>query len=88
MESQDSGHTVSLVASADTRGKHRIIAELRRLEQEARILEAFHILEFCCLIFLNFAEELDQIEKMEKASPACKELLVNVESRPDPLLAM
>ncbi|GLU08085.1 hypothetical protein SLE2022_250110 [Rubroshorea leprosula] len=55
---------------ADTRGKHRIQAELKRLEQEARFLE----------------EELDQLEKMEKASAACKELLSNVESRPDPLL--
>ncbi|XVE81706.1 hypothetical protein DITRI_Ditri15bG0087100 [Diplodiscus trichospermus] len=31
-------------------------------------------------------EELEQIEKMEKASAACKETLNNVESRPDPLL--
>lgn len=72
MESQNSEETLSLVASADTRGKHRILAELKRLEQEARILE----------------EELDQIKKMEKASPSCKELLVDVESRPDPLLAI
>ncbi|EOY05839.1 hypothetical protein QUC31_016578 [Theobroma cacao] len=56
--------------AADTRGKHRIQAELKRLEQEARFLE----------------EELEQIERMEKASAACKEMLSNVESRPDPLL--
>lgn len=30
--------------SADTRGKHRILAELKRLEQEARFLE---VLLFC-----------------------------------------
>ncbi|KAG4126319.1 hypothetical protein ERO13_D10G150000v2 [Gossypium hirsutum] len=56
--------------AADTRGKHRIQAELKRLEQEARFLE----------------EELELIERMEKASAACKEMFINVESRPDPLL--
>lgn len=56
--------------AADTRGKHRITAELKRLEQETRFLE----------------EELDQLEKMEAASAACKEILSNVETRPDPLL--
>ncbi|XP_059632438.1 guanine nucleotide-binding protein subunit gamma 2 [Cornus florida] len=60
----------SVVAATDTRGKHRISAELKRLEQEARFLE----------------EELEQLEKMEKASAACKELLINVETKPDPLL--
>ncbi|TYJ14649.1 hypothetical protein E1A91_A10G130900v1 [Gossypium mustelinum] len=43
--------------AADTRGKHRIQAELKRLEQEARFLE----------------EELELIERMEKASAACKD---------------
>uniref|UniRef100_A0A6N2NG39 G protein gamma domain-containing protein n=1 Tax=Salix viminalis TaxID=40686 RepID=A0A6N2NG39_SALVM len=51
----------SLGASAgsatDTRGKHRIQAELKRIEQEARFLE----------------EELEQLDKLEKASAACKE---------------
>ncbi|XP_039009289.1 guanine nucleotide-binding protein subunit gamma 2-like isoform X2 [Hibiscus syriacus] len=56
--------------AADTRGKHRVQAELKRLEQEARFLE----------------EELEQIERMEKASAASKEMLGNVESKPDPLL--
>ncbi|KAK8555190.1 hypothetical protein V6N13_037449 [Hibiscus sabdariffa] len=56
--------------AADTRGKHRIQAELKRLEQEARFLE----------------EELEQIERMEKASAACKEMFNNVQSKPDPLL--
>ncbi|GMI71978.1 G-protein gamma subunit 2 [Hibiscus trionum] len=55
---------------ADTRGKHRIQAEVKRLEQEARFIE----------------EELEQIERMENASAACKEMLSNVEATPDPLL--
>ncbi|XP_022138326.1 guanine nucleotide-binding protein subunit gamma 2-like [Momordica charantia] len=57
-------------STIDTRGKHRIQAELKRLEQEARFLE----------------EELEQLEKLDKASTACKEMLSNVETRPDPLL--
>ncbi|CBI26335.3 hypothetical protein AAG906_024974 [Vitis piasezkii] len=63
-------HQDSALAAADTRGKHRITAELKRLEQEARFLE----------------EELEQLEKTERASDACRELLSIVESRPDPLL--
>ncbi|GAV57532.1 G-gamma domain-containing protein [Cephalotus follicularis] len=60
---------LSLTAT-DTRGKHRILAELKRLEQEARFLE----------------EELEQLEKIEKPSSACKEMQGNVETTPDPLL--
>ncbi|KAE8022628.1 hypothetical protein FH972_008413 [Carpinus fangiana] len=56
--------------ATDTRGKHRILAELKRLEQEVRFLE----------------EELEKLEKIEKASAGCKEMLSNVETRPDPLL--
>lgn len=58
------------MAATDTRGKHRIQAELKRLEQEARFLE----------------EELEQLERMDRASAACSELLSNVETSPDPLL--
>ncbi|KAL5702164.1 Guanine nucleotide-binding protein subunit gamma 1 [Ranunculus cassubicifolius] len=61
---------VSSVVAADTRGKHRITAELKRLEQEARSLE----------------EELEELERTERVSAACQQLLLNVESRPDPLL--
>ncbi|CAM8988389.1 unnamed protein product [Rhodiola kirilowii] len=57
-------------AAGDARGKHRIVAELKRMEQEARFLE----------------EELVQLEKMDMASAVCQELLFSVESRPDPLL--
>ncbi|XP_058001102.1 guanine nucleotide-binding protein subunit gamma 2 [Hevea brasiliensis] len=60
----------SLPSATDTRGKHRIQAEVKRLEQEARFLE----------------EELEQLDKMENASAACKEMLMNVDTRPDPLL--
>ncbi|XP_008786059.2 guanine nucleotide-binding protein subunit gamma 1-like [Phoenix dactylifera] len=55
---------------ADNRGKHRILAELKRLDQEARFLE----------------EELEELEKTERVSAALQELLLIVESTPDPLL--
>ncbi|XP_055813585.1 guanine nucleotide-binding protein subunit gamma 1 isoform X1 [Solanum dulcamara] len=72
MQSESSEQVRSVVAAADTRGKHRISAELKRLEQETRFLE----------------EELELLDKMEKASAACKEMLSNVETRPDPLLPL
>ncbi|KAH0640340.1 hypothetical protein KY285_036926 [Solanum tuberosum] len=58
MQSESSEQVRSVVAAADTRGKHRISAELKRLEQETRFLE----------------EELELLDKMEKASAACKDL--------------
>ncbi|KAL6971692.1 Guanine nucleotide-binding protein subunit gamma 2 [Sarracenia purpurea var. burkii] len=60
----------STAAATDTRGKHRILAELKRLEQEAKFLE----------------EELEQLERMEAASAACKEIISIVQTRSDPLL--
>ncbi|CAK9160646.1 unnamed protein product [Ilex paraguariensis] len=57
MQSGSSEQVRSVAAATDTRGKHRISAELKRLEQEARFLE----------------EELEQLEKMEAASAACNE---------------
>ncbi|XP_065863198.1 guanine nucleotide-binding protein subunit gamma 2 [Euphorbia lathyris] len=60
----------SLQSDTDTRGKHRIQAELKRLDQETRYLQ----------------EELEQLDKIEMASAACKEMLGVVEIRPDPLL--
>ncbi|KAA3454553.1 guanine nucleotide-binding protein subunit gamma 2-like [Gossypium australe] len=126
-----SGRSQSMVDRIDTRGKHRIQAELKRLDQEARFLEfmlgcqVFSVLEFifksffwlmhggCQLLYrysvliiyldnyasvkkkltlcknidaVNIEEELEHLEKMEKASTACKELLSKVESAPDPLL--
>ncbi|KAI6693322.1 hypothetical protein NL676_021032 [Syzygium grande] len=70
MRAANSEGAVAVVVATDTRGKHRIQAELKRLEQESRFLE----------------EELEQLEKMEKASVACMELLTHVEAKPDPLL--
>ncbi|WOL05042.1 guanine nucleotide-binding protein subunit gamma 1 [Canna indica] len=55
---------------SDTRGKHRILAEVKRLEQEARSLE----------------EELEELDRMEKVSSTLEEFLLQVESKPDPLL--
>ncbi|KAK9281956.1 hypothetical protein L1049_004865 [Liquidambar formosana] len=57
-------------AAADTRGKHRILAELKRLDQETRFLQ----------------EELEELERTENVSTTCQELLHNIDSRPDPLL--
>ncbi|KAK6786875.1 hypothetical protein RDI58_015400 [Solanum bulbocastanum] len=56
--------------SKDKRGKHRILAELKRLDQQIGFLQ----------------EELELLDKLEKASSACKEMLSKVETRPDPLL--
>ncbi|XP_024964073.1 guanine nucleotide-binding protein subunit gamma 2-like [Cynara cardunculus var. scolymus] len=56
--------------AADTRGKHRISAALKRLEQETHSIQ----------------EEVEQLEKMGAASGVCKEILNDVETRPDPLL--
>ncbi|XP_068634721.1 guanine nucleotide-binding protein subunit gamma 1-like [Aristolochia californica] len=70
-ESVTSSEAVDLqVASSDTRGKHRILAELKRLEQEMRFLE----------------EEIEELEKTEKVSTACQESVVRIVARPDPLL--
>ncbi|XP_027353210.1 guanine nucleotide-binding protein subunit gamma 2-like [Abrus precatorius] len=54
----------------DKRGKHRIVAELKRLHQDSKFLE----------------EELEELEKTENVSTICMDLLQNMESRPDPLL--
>ncbi|KAK9083637.1 hypothetical protein Scep_030108 [Stephania cephalantha] len=41
----------------DVRGKHRLLAELKRLEQETRFLE----------------EEIEKLDKTTEASAVCKE---------------
>ncbi|TVU46049.1 hypothetical protein EJB05_05567, partial [Eragrostis curvula] len=56
--------------AADMRGRHRIQAELKKLEQEARFLE----------------EELEELEKTDKVSSALQQFLVTIESKADPLL--
>ncbi|CAJ2628226.1 unnamed protein product [Trifolium pratense] len=62
----------SLSSSSDTRGKHRLHAELKKLEQEKKYLE----------------EELEKLERMDKSSTSCKETLSSVQTRPDPLLSL
>ncbi|XP_057964545.1 guanine nucleotide-binding protein subunit gamma 1 [Malania oleifera] len=52
------------------RGKHRMLAEVKRLDQETKSLE----------------EELEELEKTESVSAICEELLRNIETIPDPLL--
>ncbi|GMN48873.1 hypothetical protein TIFTF001_018038 [Ficus carica] len=56
--------------SNDNRGKHRILAELKHLEQELKCLE----------------EELEELEKTENASTIYAALLSHTESTSDPLL--
>ncbi|CAL5395385.1 unnamed protein product [Camellia sinensis] len=78
----------SVAAATDTRGKHRISAELKRLEQEIRSLELWmqstewnEGLGFERkpdmgndeLCIKLVLEELEQLEKIEKASAACKD---------------
>ncbi|KAI4301186.1 hypothetical protein L6164_034490 [Bauhinia variegata] len=55
---------------SDRRGKHRILAELKRLEQDSKFLE----------------DELAELEKSENVSTICNELIESMESKPDPLL--
>ncbi|KAL5561817.1 hypothetical protein UlMin_031564 [Ulmus minor] len=57
-------------APDDKRGKHRILAELKLLEQELKCLE----------------EELEELERTENVSTLCAELLPHIESKSDPLL--
>ncbi|KAL8486487.1 hypothetical protein ACS0TY_022794 [Phlomoides rotata] len=71
MQTGSSGELVEEGAT-DTRGKHWISAELKRLEQETRFLQ----------------EDLEQLERAEKASDVCKELQISIQTRPDPLLAL
>ncbi|KGN61700.1 guanine nucleotide-binding protein subunit gamma 2 [Cucumis sativus] len=62
--------SIGVGAVVDSRGKHRILAELKRLEQELRYLQ----------------EELDEVEKMGNISSICKDLLPCIETKTDPLL--
>uniref|UniRef100_A0A0A8XN95 G protein gamma domain-containing protein n=1 Tax=Arundo donax TaxID=35708 RepID=A0A0A8XN95_ARUDO len=56
--------------AANLRGRHRIQAEFKKLEQEARFLE----------------EEIEELEKTDKVSSALQELIATMESKADPLL--
>ncbi|KAK8565360.1 hypothetical protein V6N12_058923 [Hibiscus sabdariffa] len=66
-------------SAADTRGKHRILAELKLVEQESRFLEG------CCRYGLH-QEEMEELERTDNVSTSSEELLVSMETRPDPLL--
>ncbi|XP_050235563.1 guanine nucleotide-binding protein subunit gamma 1-like [Mercurialis annua] len=56
---------------ADTRGRHRILAELKRVEQEIKF----------------YQEEMEELENTENVSSVCAELLRNIQAIPDPLLS-
>lgn len=51
---QTEGSEVVRSMAADTRGKHRISAALKRLEQEAHSLEVFLLFNFMILIYFYF----------------------------------
>ncbi|XP_010512760.1 PREDICTED: guanine nucleotide-binding protein subunit gamma 1-like [Camelina sativa] len=53
-------------------GKHRILADLARVQQE--------------LVFLE--KELVEVEKTDIVSTVCEELLCAIEKEPDPLLPL
>ncbi|XP_010468849.1 PREDICTED: guanine nucleotide-binding protein subunit gamma 1-like [Camelina sativa] len=53
-------------------GKHRILADLARVQQE--------------LVFLE--KELVEVEKTDIVSNVCEELLCSIEKEPDPLLPL
>ncbi|KAL1197602.1 Guanine nucleotide-binding protein subunit gamma 1 [Cardamine amara subsp. amara] len=63
---------LSLVGNGDARGKHRILAELARVEQEVTFLE----------------QELEELDQADIVSTVCEELLFVIEKRPDPLLPL
>lgn len=51
-------------------GKHRLSAAIQRLDQELQSLQ----------------DELNELETMEPASAACREVITSTEGKPDPLL--
>ncbi|KAE8721383.1 Guanine nucleotide-binding protein subunit gamma 1 [Hibiscus syriacus] len=76
MESEAAASTDEQLAAAgtatDTRGRHRILAELKRVEQKSKFLE----------------EEMEVLEETDNVSTLCEELLRSIETRPDPLLPL
>ncbi|XVF01847.1 hypothetical protein REPUB_Repub04eG0124300 [Reevesia pubescens] len=59
-------------SAANTRGKHRVLAKLKRVEQESRFLE----------------EEMEELEKTDNVSALCEELVLSMETIIDPLLLL
>ncbi|KAG9133622.1 hypothetical protein Leryth_019464 [Lithospermum erythrorhizon] len=74
MQSQGVEQIRSLEVTTDSKGKHRISAELKRVEQEDKkafgAQAPFDSIRHGKIII---AEELEQLNEMEKASEACKE---------------
>ncbi|KAJ4828603.1 Guanine nucleotide-binding protein subunit gamma 1 [Turnera subulata] len=66
------GSGSAAAGGADRRGKHRVVAELKRVEQEIKFLE----------------DELAELENTDNVSTVCEELLQNVNTIPDPLLSL
>ncbi|KAK8688507.1 hypothetical protein V6N13_087271 [Hibiscus sabdariffa] len=70
MESETASSTDELQPSgsaADTRGKHRILAELKRVEQESRFLEsAAMCLRLSYPLALHRLSDLDEVEELER----------------------
>ncbi|CAG7905106.1 unnamed protein product [Brassica rapa] len=60
------------VGDAHARGKHMILAELGRVEQEVRFLE----------------KKLEELGQTDSVSTQCEELLCVIEKSPDPLLPL
>ncbi|CAM0875793.1 unnamed protein product [Alopecurus aequalis] len=88
--------------AGDMRGRHRIQAELKKLEQEARFLEHFQIATRKNMVMQPLAEyegheklkifllyeqdELEELDKTDKVSAALQEFRVTIERKADPLL--
>ncbi|XP_038717786.1 guanine nucleotide-binding protein subunit gamma 1-like [Tripterygium wilfordii] len=76
MESETSSSVDEQVVAgrggADTRGKHRILAELNRVEQEIKFLE----------------DGLGELQGIDNVSTMCEELLRRIETIPDPLVPL
>ncbi|XP_010523655.1 PREDICTED: guanine nucleotide-binding protein subunit gamma 1 isoform X1 [Tarenaya hassleriana] len=63
---------ISAVSAGGGGGKHRILAELARVEQELAFLE----------------KELEELEQTDMVSTVCEELFSAIEAIPDPLLPL
>ncbi|XP_044954084.1 guanine nucleotide-binding protein subunit gamma 2-like [Hordeum vulgare subsp. vulgare] len=62
--------TTTTTRSVGYVGKHRLSAAIQRLDQELQSLQ----------------DELNELETMEPASAACREVITSTEGKPDPLL--
>ncbi|PPD93076.1 hypothetical protein GOBAR_DD09970 [Gossypium barbadense] len=74
-------------SAADTRGKHRILAELKRVEQESKVkdLGSIQNSHYC---HCGIQEEMEELERTDNVSTLSEELLLIMETIPDPLLPL